>query len=91
MRSGHDEALKVLYEHSVNFKNDLADLRQRVKGISSNYSKFNSKVEEFEAELKDFGRKNEQIQKEKTVSTILLGVWFVIIGYIETVWIVWGK
>ena len=45
VRGGHDEALKVLYDQSVNFKNDLADLRQRVKGISSTYNKYNAKVE----------------------------------------------
>ena len=67
VRGGHDEALKTLYDQSVSFKNDLADLRQRIKGLSSATSKYNAKVEEFEAELKEFGRKNEQLQKEKTV------------------------
>ena len=35
VKGGHDEALKNLYEQSVSFKNDLADLRSRVKGLST--------------------------------------------------------
>ena len=45
IKGGHDEALKNLYDSSVSFKNDLADLRQRVKGLSSIQQKFNGKVE----------------------------------------------
>lgn len=45
VKGGHDEALKTLYDQSVNFKNDLAELRQRVKGLHGTTSKFNNKVE----------------------------------------------
>eukprot|EP00347_Sterkiella_histriomuscorum_P023397 403334791 len=66
VRGGHDEALKTLYDQSVSFKNDLSELRTRIKGLSAASGKYNARVEEFEAELKEFGRKNEQLQKEKT-------------------------
>lgn len=35
VKGGHDQALKTLYDQSVSFKNDLAGLRQRVKGLSA--------------------------------------------------------
>lgn len=45
VKGGHDEALKSLYDQSVVFKNDLAELRQRVKLLSGNTQKYNGKVE----------------------------------------------
>ena len=63
-----DQALKTLYDQSVSFKSELAELRQRIKGMSNNQAQFNSRFNEFEADLKNFGRKNEELQLEKIVS-----------------------
>ena len=51
----------------MSFKSELAELRQRIKGMSNNQVQFNSRFNEFEADLKNFGRKNEELQLEKIV------------------------
>ena len=65
VKGGHDAALKGLYDKSVFFKNDLADLRSRIKELSTLQSKYDQKCETFGKELNNFGSKNEMLQLER--------------------------
>jgi len=40
-----DLAIKLLYEQSVAFKNELADLRHRIKGLQQSSNKYSAKVD----------------------------------------------
>lgn len=43
--SGHDDKIKTLYDESVAFKNELADLRTRIKKLQQQSTKYSSKVD----------------------------------------------
>jgi len=65
VKPGHDQALKNLYESSVSFKNDLADLRSRIKGISKESEDFIGKVAGLEGEMKEMGRERQGVERER--------------------------
>lgn len=64
VKPGHDQALKNLYESSVSFKNDLAELRNRIKGLHKDSEEFVGKVSDLENDMREFGKERQNVERE---------------------------
>ena len=72
--NGSNDQLKNLYDASVGFKNDLANLRGSIKSLTAKTTAYTSKCDDFNGELEQLFELNKTLQDEnkkdgpKTVS-----------------------
>ena len=63
--NGNNDKLKKLYDASVAFKNDLANLRGSIKSLNSRTTAYSNKVDSFQGELDSLFEMNKRLQEER--------------------------